>query len=72
MSWEICALLSIAALCVTVIARSWWDFYRDAHSTEPPVLHLPLLNGGHLEIPRLAEHAPGRHRPLRAKAHSRR
>ncbi|WP_157575227.1 hypothetical protein [Nocardia yamanashiensis] len=72
MSWDAWALLLIIALCSMVIVKSWWDFYRDAHSTESPVLHLPLLNGGHLEIPRLAEQAPGRHRPLRAKAHSRR
>lgn len=71
MSWDAWALLSIVALCSMVIARSGWDFYRDAHSTEPPVLHLPLLDGGHLEIPRSAVYTTGRHRPVRTKAQPR-
>ncbi|MVU82302.1 hypothetical protein GPX89_34335 [Nocardia sp. ET3-3] len=62
MPWDAWALLSIIALCITVILWSCWGFYTDSHSKSPTSLRLPLAGGGHLDVPRSTGHPTGRHR----------
>ncbi|WP_157514367.1 hypothetical protein [Nocardia concava] len=62
MSWDAWALLSIIALCLTVIARTCWDSYRVNHPGSSDTLRLSLSTGGHLDIPCPPTHSTGRHR----------
>ncbi|GAB2558191.1 hypothetical protein GCM10027167_76590 [Nocardia heshunensis] len=68
MPWDAWALLSIIALCTTVILWSCWGFYSDSHPKTPTSLRLSLTGGGHLDIPRPSGTSPGRHRPQPPKA----
>lgn len=62
MPWDAWALLSIIALCTTVIAWSCWGFYTDSHLKSPGPLRLPLVGGGHIDVPVRAGLPAGRHR----------
>ncbi|MFB7716788.1 MULTISPECIES: hypothetical protein [unclassified Nocardia] len=66
MSWDAWALLSILALCGTVIAWSCWGFHRDRDPQEPHSYRLALSGGGHLYIPRPIDHPIARHRMARS------
>lgn len=62
MSWDSWALLSIIALCTTVILWSCWGFYPDRHPKGSASLRLSLTGGGHLDVPRPSGTISGRHR----------
>ncbi|MEV6767990.1 hypothetical protein AB0N05_05080 [Nocardia sp. NPDC051030] len=62
MPWDTWALLSILALCSSVILWSCWGFYRDSHPAHTETLRLPLTGGGHVDLPCPSTYPVGRHR----------
>lgn len=65
MPWDAWALISITALCGSVLLWSWWGFHVEARTAASNPLRLATTDGSCLEVPRRDGRSPGRHRRSR-------